>query len=251
MTSLDASKTSELSEQELRQRIGEIGRPALVTVEDLRSGLLGGQRRAWDEANPEALAEALAIESELLRRAHEAAGRLEDWRSQSRLTRAGVPRRFLEVGPLLRSTAALKATAEWRRSEDWALCLLGGVGTGKTLAACRALASWEGPIAFFHAVDASLSPLYGPEGKDLRSKAKMVGLLVVDDLGAELLSDAWRASFDAMVNERYGSRRALLLTSNLSLDGFKARYGERIVDRLRDGGRIVAVGEGSLRGGAK
>jgi DNA replication protein DnaC len=248
MSSSDASRISELSEEELRRRIGEIGRPALVTAEDLRFGLPGGQRRAWDEANPEALQAAMELESEALRRTHEALGRLEEWRSQSRLARAGVPRRFLEVGPLLRTTEALKATAEWRRSEDWALCLLGGVGTGKTLAACRALASWGGTVAFFPAAEASLAPLYGPAAADLRTKMKTAGMLVVDDLGAELLSDAWRALFDSLVNERYGWRRALLLTSNLSLEDFKARYGERVVDRLRDGGRIVSVGEGSLRG---
>jgi DNA replication protein DnaC len=76
-----------------------------------------------------------------------------------------------------------------------------------------------------------------------------VELLVVDDLGAEF-NDAkgfFLALLDELIDQRYARKLATIITTNLDAEAFKGRYGERIVDRIREVGRFVNCGNQSLR----
>jgi DNA replication protein DnaC len=73
--------------------------------------------------------------------------------------------------------------------------------------------------------------------------------LVIDDLGSEY-SDAkgfFRSLLDEVVNVRYSMRRPLLITTNVGPEVFTERYGERIMDRLRECGAFTGIGGPSLR----
>ena len=91
-----------------------------------------------------------------------------------------------------------------------------------------------------HFADAALRPVMD------------VPLLVVDDLGAEYLDAKgfFGSLFDELVDCRYTSKLPTIITSNLDAAGFAARYGARVVDRIREAGRFIACGNTSLRGRA-
>jgi hypothetical protein len=73
--------------------------------------------------------------------------------------------------------------------------------------------------------------------------------LVLDDLGTEYLDDkgSFMATLDELINERFARKRPTVITTNLNAAAFKARYHERIVDRIREDGRFVSLASPSLR----
>jgi len=101
---------------------------------------------------------------------------------------------------------------------------------GKWLTAAR-LARWP------RYSDADMQPLM------------LAGRLVLDDLGTEYLDErgSFMATLDELLNERYARQRPTVITTNLNADAFKARYAERIVDRIREDGRFAALASPSLR----
>lgn len=78
------------------------------------------------------------------------------------------------------------------------------------------------------------------------------GPLVLDDIGLEYLDvKGWLLqAIDAFVDARYSQCRPTLFTTNLSNAQFKARYSERVVDRMREGGSFYEFKGESLRGKA-
>lgn len=81
------------------------------------------------------------------------------------------------------------------------------------------------------------------------SKLLRVHRLVVDDLGAEFMDErgSYLCLLDEVINERYGNRLTTVMTTNLEAAEFKARYGERIADRIRESGRFVSLSNPSMR----
>lgn len=73
--------------------------------------------------------------------------------------------------------------------------------------------------------------------------------LVIDDLGGEYLDKGgfYASLLDEIINERQAASRPTVMTTNLDATAFSARYGERIIDRIREGGRFFACGNKSLR----
>lgn len=128
--------------------------------------------------------------------------------------------------------------------------LSGGTGCGKTVAA----AGW-----LFHAARDSRTRGVWVTGAriarwDRYSNREMDKLLlpprlVVDDLGGEFLDDrgSFMALLEELINERYACERPTVLTTNLNAAAFKARYGERVADRIRDDGKFVVIASGSMR----
>lgn len=71
-------------------------------------------------------------------------------------------------------------------------------------------------------------------------------VLVIDDLGTEMLNDRWHAAFDALVDMRYVKWRTVI-TTNLPAAEIRPRYGDRIADRLNDAGAFVELRGASMR----
>lgn len=61
-------------------------------------------------------------------------------------------------------------------------------------------------------------------------------LLILDEVGVQFGSDTEKLILFEIINGRYENRRATILISNLAMDGLKAYLGDRIIDRLREGG---------------
>lgn len=147
------------------------------------------------------------------------------------------------------------------------VCLSGNPGCGKTTAAAAWIWNYlENPDSWRRdhrmltpaIVPAAPLPIFTKAARlsrweryDVKEMDRLLtaSRLVIDDLGVEF-QDAkgnFMAILDEVIDVRYDESRPTVITTNLDADGFKARYGERIADRIRESGRFVSLGNPSLR----
>lgn len=179
-------------------------------------------------------------------------------RTPSRLVALGAPPRAVEQWRSGESqpNAAVAALERMEAERRGFALLTGDTGVGKTCAAVALMARRlllderdELPALFVRATEGARMGLYDADDKKLAAQMRAATLLVLDDLGAEFLSDGsiWRTILDEVIDSRYGDNLPTVLTTNLTLEPFKARYGARIADRIRHAGIIETCGAGSLR----
>ncbi len=162
-------------------------------------------------------------------------------------TVAGWPSRALESARVAdREKPAVAKVLSWNPEQDSVLVLSGQPGCGKTTAAAVWGLACPQPPQFLRATTFAASSRYDQEQRDgwLHASA-----LVLDDLGSEY-ADAkgnFLVNLDELVDTFYGDRRPLLITTNCTDSEFKARYGARIVDRIRECGVFCGIRSGSLR----
>ena len=136
------------------------------------------------------------------------------------------------------------------------MVLAGGVGVGKTVAATWAMVhlpmnthSSYGTRRFRHISQLCEIGLYGgDEAKRERDILKGGRMLVLDDVGTEHMTETFQTMFDGLINARYEDDGATIITTNLSSETFRERYGVRIYDRLRGRGAWFEISHESLRG---
>jgi DNA replication protein DnaC len=168
-----------------------------------------------------------------------------------RAAERGIPERCLWFLADGRAMWATKAVSEVTRfleapsSELWALVLAGPRGCGKTLAA--AAACWERDGRFLDVARLARTSSYDDEAMSVLERTR---LLAIDDLGTEYADakGAFASRLDGLINARYAAARKTIVTTNCNLADFKARFGDRIADRLREGGRFFELSEASMRG---
>lgn len=187
-----------------------------------------------------------------------------------RLVERGIPVKDVEalVNETLRDTAALNIARGWWETDSTCLVLSGTRGCGKTTAAAWCVAQpyredpyrdkdawryqrespreWQSPL-FLDVTKLQRASRYDDE-KML--EIEMASTLAIDDLGMEYADakGSFAALFDGLFNTRYANAMKTVITTNLTAADFKARYGERVADRIRECGRFVELNEQSLRG---
>jgi len=144
------------------------------------------------------------------------------------------------------------------------LMLCGNAGTGKTFLACaianglidrrpikddwaeKGCDGWNGynissPVTFFGMADllqrvrSSFNGQgAGENGAELIERAKSAKLLILDDFGAEKISDWVREVVYDIIEFRYQNVLHTVLTTNETPISLKEKYGERIADRVRN-----------------
>lgn len=202
---------------------------------------------------------------------HEAS---EDKRLQAHMKGCGVPCRCSELicgAERLKDTAAVLGIREWLRSGKTFCLLAGGFGTGKTIAAAAVLKMARKSIAFWdhdkdrpvdswsystsqgmfvRAAELSSTSPFAEEGRGHWARVRRVPWLVIDDIGMERIDNAgiWLEQFDLLMDCRYSEKRRTVLSTNLDMDAFGARYLGRVLDRVEDDGLIVLCGSESMRG---
>ena len=131
------------------------------------------------------------------------------------------------------------------------LTLLGTVGTGKTHIALAVGWSWIawGRTVLYYQVEDLLDALRSgystwqrgdPNGYSMILHfAQNVGLLILDDLGAQDEKVWATAKLDQIVGSRYIHRKPLIVTTNMGLD----KLPDRIADRLSEGMLVQLTGE--------
>lgn len=188
--------------------------------------------------------------------------------AEARRVKAEIPRRVWAVLDAPKRTTAYEAASAFAAGGlETLLVLAGGVGCGKTVAACAGLDRFLTPDPKLR--EAGFTPLGAKKPSGLIVKAielaragtfdrefwdrlGAVGFLVVDDLGTEPLDEkGWVvANVRALLDKRYDDERKTVLTTNLNLDQFKARYcadGGRLLERLRERGGFLELTEASMR----
>lgn len=146
------------------------------------------------------------------------------------------------------------------------LFLTGIPGSGKTHIACALLNEWfagsftlsgEGvpypanrPPLFLPAVELLLEikaswhseeNLMAESENDLLARHTRAPLLVLDDLGAEKISDWSRQVVYLLIDRRYRDMMPTIITSNLSLEDLARQLDERIASRICEMGIVVVL----------
>lgn len=151
----------------------------------------------------------------------------------------------------------LEGTAKHRRG----LYIHGPVGSGKThLLYALGLGAEEKlklrDVLFYNTTELmqSVRDDFGraPADKErlLERILESKGLLLLDDIGAERLTDWTLEQFYLLINKRYENRLPILFSSNLSVQELAEQLGDRIVSRIIETCDIVNL-EGADRRLAK
>lgn len=135
--------------------------------------------------------------------------------------------------------------------------LVGGVGTGKTHAACAALGHliragtgtagrFTSPSEFGRLIRDQWTAREHTEGSIVEQYAG-APVLVLDDLGAQRPIDT--ELLQELICTRYAADQlhATIVTSNLAASKFAEAIGERAADRLREGSTVIVMGGPSRR----
>lgn len=70
---------------------------------------------------------------------------------------------------------------------------------------------------------------------------KYQGLLILDDVGSEKMSDWVEETFYLIINKRYNEMLPTIFTSNLNLSELADRIGDRIVSRIAGSCEVVEL----------
>jgi DNA replication protein DnaC len=211
------------------------------------------ERHRWEAENPE-LAKAWEdawTEDEHREREIEAEAARVQFRENMpfRLERIGVPSLVIDaLSNSVIETVSVQHVRSFCASDRQILLLLGGPGTGKTVAAASALI--EAPMhssVFTHAADVARLSDFNVEHAHEMDRINEAKFLVLDDLGVEHANDFWVSRFDGILNQRYGNKRKTIITSNLDAERFKRQYGVRVSERIHQVGVVKSCGNKSMR----
>lgn len=214
---------------------------------------LKAEQAAWDASNPGVADAAGAAQdyAEALRVEHEKRATHREREEWIYSTLDDAPRIRAVVQKGLDDSPAHDAVRDWARGKSWCLLLLGGVGCGKSTAcghfAIEVARKEERRPVWARAVEASRMSAFGDDAEQRFAKWREANLLVLDDLGTELMTPTWQQALDDILDYRYQHSLRTLLPTNLSAEEFKKRYGERIADRIRHEGTIRQLAGESMR----
>lgn len=151
---------------------------------------------------------------------------------------------------------ALSAVTEYAKDFGAALdagtCLIlcGGVGTGKThlaIGIAREVLAQDRPVVYT-SVMAAVRAVKDTYRRDAdRSEAEVIAefvspdLLILDEVGVQFGSDTEKLILFEIINGRYERFRPTVVVSNLAKDSLVQFLGERVIDRLREGGGRLVV----------
>ena len=184
---------------------------------------------------------------------------------------SGIPKRFLgktlksyqvkfeEQKPIVNS--AINFAKEFQQSSHSGRCLIfiGNAGTGKTHIGCaiglHVIKNCGGTARFTSVSEINRLVRESKSFNSEYTETEIIDafgnydLLIVDEVGIQSGTDAEsRALFDVF-NARYQNVKPTIVISNLTKDQLTVALGERIVDRLKEGGgEILSFNWQSYRG---
>lgn len=201
-----------------------------------------------------------AFEKEAKARSAALISEAREGRLKRLLGASGIPKRFLSrtFANYQAETAAkarvLKLVSNYTRrfdailEEGTSLVLCGRPGTGKTHLACAAaneVLSRNHSVVFMTVVAAvrQVKDTYRRESETTETQAieRFVepDLLILDEVGVQLGTDTEKRILFEILNGRYENLRPSILLTNLKREELAAYVGERIMDRLQEGGGTV------------
>jgi DNA replication protein DnaC len=144
-------------------------------------------------------------------------------------------------------TVAKAYTDDWTQANADGRCLIfsGKAGTGKTHLAC-AIANElieQGTYAKFYTVTGLLRRIkecFAKESKETESEMidnfSHVELLILDEAGMDYGTEFNKTLMFEVLNRRYENMNPTIVITNLDMGALKEYFGDRILDRMREGG---------------
>lgn len=177
---------------------------------------------------------------------------------RERLRAAGVPLRHLDSAlgdwttPHPGMLDVLATARGWldgvRKGSERVLIMHGDRGTGKTrLAAALLREAKVAPVAFRTAsgIAREIRSTYhrdAAESEDaVLRRLTRARILVVDEIGVGSGSEHERNALHEVLAARYDARRPTIIISNLSRADLLETLGDRLVDRLKESGAVLAA----------
>lgn len=187
---------------------------------------------------------------------------------EKRLGSACIPPRFQDKGfdnYLAENDGQKRALAKCLRYADQfadnlkmgrSLLLLGGVGTGKTHLA-NAIANKiirdQGKTALYSTIGNILRFIRSTYSNNDMSESQAFqifsdpDLLIIDEIGVQKSSEFELTALFDIINDRYENMLPTIIISNHGPDELPNYLGDRVVDRLREGGEAVVFDWSSNR----
>ncbi len=137
-------------------------------------------------------------------------------------------------------------------------------GNGKTSWACKIMSHYFRKIAFDTGLENEGLYIFLPtfledlrdsyEDKDpdfeqVLSMVKSCKLLIIDDIGAERVTDWVRERMVSIINTRVSNNLSTIYTSNLSPEELKEELGDRISSRVLGSSQVIEIASGDRRSG--
>ncbi|MBS5875585.1 MAG: hypothetical protein KIC78_05365 [Prevotella sp.] len=125
------------------------------------------------------------------------------------------------------------------------LLCFGNCGRGKTLICGKII-----PLLLNHYCRKVVSCYDAQQMNANLDEVKKKHIIYVDDIGTENLSIKYgekRLAFAELADEAEKKGKLLILTTNLTIDELKEKYGERTIDRLRAITKTILFSGASLR----
>lgn len=171
------------------------------------------------------------------------------------IAQIGVPKRFESAkirdyrGDNPQQQQAWEALKNWmfqlaqhvQRGDN--LMLTGSVGTGKTMLLsaiaiyayvdCNYRVCMIGLDDMLERLQSAVNSDFGKQASKAYQHYSEMDLLLLDELGLRTLTETQQKHLFRVVNQRYETQKATIMSSNLSWEALQERLGERIVSRLR------------------
>lgn len=126
------------------------------------------------------------------------------------------------------------------------LMCIGNCGRGKSLVCSKIL-----PIVLYKHFSLVSKRYSMQDLSNNLDEALQQRFIILDDVGTEEMRVKYgekRTPFAEIVDQAERKGNTMVITSNLTTQDFQAKYGERVVDRLRELTKLVAFQGKSLRG---
>jgi len=168
---------------------------------------------------------------------------IEKEEKEVRLKNSGLPPRFYKPQEFIVDQGNAKAVDLVKKfigGKINGVFLYGGVGTGKTLLTSKILHEYDWKSARFVSVPKLLAELRDTFNNKDKSCMRIVEnlvaceLLILDDLGAEKVSDWTVEILYLIVNGRYENMKKLIVTSNCPPRLLSQRLSDRIISRIME-----------------
>ncbi len=191
-----------------------------------------------------------------------------EWAIQQGINRSGIATRFADAAMdnyQTQTAGQAKALQDCRSylesvigGKSGSLALLGKVGTGKTHLACAItieLMRKTGKQAYYRTVRDMIREVRATWHRDApETEANVIDrltqapLLVLDEVGVMTGTDNEMLILFDVLDGRYREGLPTIVSSNLNRQGLQDTLGERMYDRLRDGGKVLVFDWASHRG---
>ncbi len=83
--------------------------------------------------------------------------------------------------------------------------------------------------------------------KDDISEYEKADMLLLDDFGREYRADWLFSRFEELVEAKYANMQPMIITANLTVEQMEDNTIGRIIDRWREGGRLLQISGESMR----